>query len=260
MLLASLLLAHPARAQTDDNAIKGQVALGLGAMPDYEGASAYVMMPYLEGELHRGDYFARFQGGALEFNLLDNDSIHLGPLVGYRLGRGDVENGQISRMAHIRYSITTGLFAEYEHRADDPRSGERLTLSAADGTFNTDTGWTLVLRGLVHRPVEFIDPGLIAAIEGDLTWADTSYMQRFFGVSAFDAAASGLMPFRARSGMESAGVAFSLDQFLSRSWSVGMRLHYGRLLSHAADSPVVAAGSPDQFFGALVVGYVVGGP
>ncbi|MGH6828735.1 MAG: MipA/OmpV family protein, partial [Rhizomicrobium sp.] len=237
--------------------VQGQVSLGAGAMPDYEGASAYVLTPYLDGELHDGPYFVRFEGGALALNLLDMGGFHAGPLVGYRLGRGDVSNGEISRMRHIRYSITGGAFAEYEHRADDPRSGERVTLSAADGTLNAQTGWTVVLRALVHRPVEFVDPGLIAAVEGDLTWADSSYMQTFFSVNPVDSAASGLPLFDAGSGMESAGVAFSLDQFLSRKWSVGLRLHYGRLVGDAAKSPVVAQGSPDQFFGALVVGYVI---
>lgn len=261
LCLGLMLCSVPAalaQDKSDSGGIKGQVAAGIGLMPDYEGASAYVMTPYLEGELHDGNYFARFEGGALQFNLLDSDSgFHAGPLVGYRLGRGDVANGAISRMDHIRYGITTGLFAEYEHRAQDPRSGERITFSAADGTFNRASGWQLTLRASLHRPVEFIDPGLIAAVEGDLSWANTTYMQTFFGVNARDALLSGLPVYQAHSGMESAGVAFSLDQFLSRTWSVGIRLHYGRLLENAANSPVVKLGSPDQGFAGLVVGYVI---
>ena len=240
-----------------NNKIQGYVSIGAGLLPDYEGASKYVPVPYLDGEANLGNYFLRFEGGALELNLLDSDNFHAGPIVGYRMGRGAVYDSQIARMHHIRYSITDGAFIEYEHRAKDPRSGERITLSFADGNINYQSGLNATLRALIHRPVEFIDPGLIAAIEADTSWGDKNYMQTYFGVDSLDSIASGLPLFRARSGMESAGVAFSLDQYLSRKWSIGLRLHYARLLNDSQASPVTRiAGSPDQLFGALVIGYV----
>jgi outer membrane scaffolding protein for murein synthesis (MipA/OmpV family) len=238
--------------------IQGTISVGAGLLPDYEGASKYIIVPYVEAQAYEGNYFLRFDGGALQLNLLDDENFHAGPLMGYRMGRGVVHYDAVSRMHHIRYSITDGAFVEYERRADDPRSGERVTLSVAEGNINYQSGLNVELRGVVHRPLTFIDEGLIAAVEGDLAWGDGSYMQTYFGIDGPDALASGFPPFHARSGMESAGVALALDQFLSRKWSVGVRFHYKRLMSDAADSPVTAiAGSPDQMFAGLVVGYVL---
>jgi outer membrane scaffolding protein for murein synthesis (MipA/OmpV family) len=250
----------PAAAQgmgADDGGFHGNLSLGAALLPEYEGASSYMAAPYLEGQLSDGNYFARFEGGEFQFNLIDDSAFHAGPLIGYRLGRGDVASGAVSRLSHIRYSITTGGFLEYEHQAKDPRSGERITFSAADGSINTQTGWDLSLRAMAHRPVKFVDPGLIASLEADVDWSSNPYMQTYFGISAPQAAISGLPAFRAGSGFSSAGIAFSLDQFLSHTWSVGLRFHYARLFGDAAGSPVTAiAGARDQFFAGMVAGYV----
>lgn len=262
VVVAGLAAALPAAAETNangqDGGLQGQVDAGIGLIPDYVGASAYVLTPYLEGQLNQGNYFLRFEGGALMFNLIDDGAIHAGPLIGYRRGRGDVADLAVSRLRHIRFSIETGGFVEYEHLAADPRSGERVTLSVADGVFNYQSGWDAMLRASLHRPLAFIDQGLIASLEGDVTWGSESYMQTYFGIDAPDAAASGLPVFQAGAGLQSLGVAVALDQFLSRNWSVGLRLHYGRLTGDAAKSPVTAiAGSPNQYFGGVVVGYVL---
>jgi outer membrane protein len=256
-LVVLMMGSGAALGQTNDG-VQGYVSVGAGLLPDYEGASKYVPVPYLDGQANLGNYFLRFEGGALELNLLDSDNFHAGPLMGYRMGRGAVYDGQVARMHHIRYSISDGGFIEYEHRADDPRSGERVTLSIAEGDINYQSGLNATLRAVIHRPLDFIDPGLIAAVEADAAWGDSYFMRTYFGVDNADSLASGLPLFRARSGMESAGVAFSLDQYLSRKWSVGIRLHYARLLDDSQASPVTRiAGSPDQLFGALVVGYVL---
>jgi outer membrane scaffolding protein for murein synthesis (MipA/OmpV family) len=258
-ILGMAVVATPAESQTQQaDGVQGYVTLGAGLLPDYEGASKYVVVPYLDGEAGEGNYFLRFDGGALQLNLLDDEDFHAGPLLGYRMGRGDVYDGAVSRMRHIRYSITDGGFVEYEHLAQDPRSGERVTLSVAEGNLNYETGLSATLRLVAHRPLSFIDEGLIASLEFDGAWSDGKFMQTFFGVDGPDAIASGFPQFRAHSAMESAGVSLSLDQFLSSKWSIGVRTHYARLLDDAADSPVTAiAGSPNQLFGGLVVGYVL---
>jgi MipA family protein len=244
-------------AQSNDS-IQGQVSLGAGLLPDYEGASKYIIVPYLDGQANEGNYFLRFEGGDLQLNLLDNEHFHAGPLLGYRMGRGVVYDDAVSRMQHIRYSITDGGFIEYELNAKDPRWGQRITLSITDGNINRSSGLEVTLRALAHWPLDFIDKGLIAAVETDAAWGDGEFMGTYFGVTVPDALSSGLPAFRANSGAENVGVAFSLDQFLSPKWSVGLRLHYSRLLNSAADSPVTAiAGSPNQLFGGLVAGYVL---
>jgi outer membrane protein len=269
LLLAGIAKTAAAQTNSDDGAsasaqianhedIQGYVSLGAGLMPDYEGASKYIVVPYAEAQANYGHYFLRFDGGTLQLNVLDDDNWHFGPLLGYRMGRGDVYSGQVARMRHIRYSMTDGAFLEYEHLAEDPRSGERVTLSLAEGNINYDSGLDLTLRGTVHRPLEFIDAGLIASFSIDTSFGDGKYMETYFGVNASDALASGFPGFRAGTGFRKAGFSLSLDQYLSQEWSVGIRLNYERMLSDSASSPVtLSAGSPDQMFGGVVVGYVL---
>jgi MipA family protein len=254
-LAAAILCAAPAAA---DDPWQGYGSLGVGMVPEYDGASSYEVLPYVEGRLNYDNYYMRFEGGALRFNILDDESFHAGPLVGFRRGRRDEDDPAVSLLRHFDDTVTAGGFVEWEHTADDPRSGESVTLSADDAVDNAFSGWTVVLRANARRPVEFVDPGLIASLELDMTWASRPYMQTYFGIAPAYAAASGLPAFSAGSGVESAGAAFSLDQFLSRHWSVGMRLHYGRVMGDAGDSPITRlTGSPDQLFAGVVVGYVL---
>jgi len=244
-------------AAGSSDGVQGYVALGAGLLPDYEGASKYVVVPYFDGQANLGNYFLRFDG-SFKANIIDDENFHAGPLIGYRMGRGDVYDGAIARMQHIRYSVTDGGFVEYEHLAQDPRSGERLTLSVADGNINYQSGLEVTLAAMVHRPLTFIDEGLIAAMEIDTSFGDGKFMQTSFGVSGADALASGFPVYRAGSGAELTSISLSLDQYLSPKWSVGVRMRYARLLGDAEESPVTRiAGSPDQLFGAVVVGYVL---
>jgi outer membrane scaffolding protein for murein synthesis (MipA/OmpV family) len=261
LLLSFLVLLVPRAGHAEDAdspGIKGTLALGVGLIPDYEGSSTYKATPYAEARVNLGNYYARFEGGSFRVNLIDSDTFHAGPLIGLRQSRGDVGSNAVAAMDHLSFSATAGGFLEYEHVAQDPRSAERATLTFDDGIAGETGGWTVTVRGVIRRPLDFIDRGLIAAVEADGSWASDRYMQTYFGVSLPDALASGLPPFRAGSGTKSVGVALSLDQFLSRKWSIGARFHYARLANDAADSPITAiAGSPNQFFAGLVIGYVL---
>ncbi len=254
-------LCAPALAQDkpeDEGGIQGLVSAGAGLLPEYEGASSYMAVPYFEAQANLGNYFFRFMDGAFQLNLIDSENFHAGPLVGVRLDRDKVTNDAVSRMRDLPISGTVGGYVEYEHLAEDPRSGERVSLSFARGTLNYQSGWTGTLRAMAHRPLEFINPGFIATIEVDTTWGDARFFQTYFGVTQADALASGLPQFRPGSGISNAGGAIAFDQFLSRKWSVGVRFHYAREIGDAADSPLTAiAGSPNQYFCGVVIGYVL---
>ncbi len=70
----------------------GYGSLGLSLLPEYEGSNAYILMPYVEGRLNYENYYARFEGGALRFNLIDSEQFHAGPMIGFRRGRGNVNS------------------------------------------------------------------------------------------------------------------------------------------------------------------------
>lgn len=232
----------------------GYGSLGLSFLPEYEGSSSYVLLPYAEGRLNYGNYYARFEGGALRFNLIDSEQFHAGPLIGFRRGRGNV-NSPVRAFKHLDDTETAGGFIEWEHVAEDPRSGETITVSADNAVYGEKGGWTIVTRGTIRRPIEAVNPGFIVSLTGDLSWISRPYARKYFGVSASDSLASGLPMFNAGDGFNRAGVALSVDQFLSRHFSVGVRGYYARLLGSASDSPVTS--DSNQFFAGIVAGYVL---
>ena len=255
---AAAQTADPPAAKEEDG-IKGYISAGPALLPDYVGSKYYQVYPLITARANYGNYYIRFEDAALRLNIIDSATIHLGPLVGFQLDRGgSVDSAAVSRMRHLNFGITDGGFIEYEHVAMDPRSSERITLMVADGNINQTSGWTVTVRGGITRPLAFINDGLIASVEADTMWGDAPFMQTYFGVTASDAALSGLPVYRAQSGIQGVGAALSLDQFLSPKWGVGIRFHYMRLLNAAAHSPVTAiAGSRDQFFTAFVINYVL---
>ena len=255
---ALFFAAAPGCADDADSNWEGYGSLGVGLLPDYDGSKYYEVLPYIEARLNYGNYYARFDGGALRFNIVDDEAFHAGPLLGYRRGRGTVDSAIISKLSKFNDMLSAGGFVEWEHVADDPRSGESVMIAADDAVMGTRSGWQVVLRADMRRPVEAINPGFIVTVEGDATWSTDEYMQSYFGISPADSAASGLPVYSAGDGFSQLGAALCVDQFLSRHWSVGLRMHYGRMMSDAARSPITSvAGSPNQYFLGAVVGYVL---
>ncbi len=232
----------------------GYASLGASLIPEYEGASAYVLMPYVEGRLNYKNYYARFEGGALRFNVIDDEAFHAGPLIGFRRGRGNVYNA-VRAFKHLDDTETAGGFVEWEHVADDPRSGETVYLAADNAVYGEKGGWQLTLRGTARRPIEVINPGFIVSLTGDVSWVSRPFARKYYGVTPADSAASGLAPYTPGDGFNRVGAALSVDQFLSRHFSIGARAYYGRMLGDAASSPVTV--SSNQFFAGLVAGYVL---
>jgi outer membrane scaffolding protein for murein synthesis (MipA/OmpV family) len=273
VLVAASISAVPAAAQADQSQPPqnspvasdtpteggskwaGYGSLGAAFLPEYEGSNAYVLLPYVEGRLNYDNYYMRFEGGQLRFNILDDERFHIGPLIGFRRGRGNV-NSPVHLFHHLDDTETVGGFAEWEYVGKDPRYGATFTVSADDAVYGEkSSGWTVVGRVTARRPLDFINPGFIVSLTMDTTWASRPYMRTYFGVSPADSAASGLPVFSPGSSFANWGVALSVDQFLSPHFSVGLRGHYGRELGDAANSPVTR--DANQWFAGVVVGYVL---
>lgn len=81
------------------------------------------------------------------------------------------------------------------------------------------------------------------------TFASQDYMDAFFGVSGREAARTGfrLDGFDADGGFKSVGVAASARYEFRPDWFLNADASYSRLVGDAGDSPIVDAGSEDQF-------------
>ena len=77
------------------------------------------------------------------------------------------------------------------------------------------------------------------AVRADVTMADDAYMNQHFGISAGEAAASGLDAFTASAGLKSMGVGAGLVLPLSRNFELQGKVGVTQLLQDAAASPWV---------------------
>jgi outer membrane scaffolding protein for murein synthesis (MipA/OmpV family) len=89
---------------------------------------------------------------------------------------------------------------------------------------------------------------------GHATYANDDYMETYFGVSAGDAARSGLNRYNADGGMKDYGIDLGLNWNFASSWDLRGIARINQLVGDADDgSPVVDEGSETQFFGGVLV-------
>ncbi|MEX2629246.1 MAG: MipA/OmpV family protein [Tistlia sp.] len=255
-LLASGLLAlaaAPAAAQEaerDPDAVTGSLTLGVGAGPDYEGSNDYQVLPAPGFRVNWRGYGAFSQGPALYLDLLPQAELLGGPLVGYRFGRDDVDDGRVDALPDVDGAIELGAFLGFSlPLGEDPRERFSAILSYSRDISGAHDGF--LISGSLSSGFVLARP-LGLTLGTSLTYASENYQDTYFGVSSAGAAASGLRAYDPSGGLKDASLRASLSYSLSPSWSLGPTVIYKRLLEDAADSPLVEeAGSADQFIGSL---------
>jgi outer membrane protein len=238
-----------------------QVAAGVGYRPDYEGSDHYDPHPFGSVALRWNDgrslelRSSQSSGAAVRLSsqLIPHSWLKLGPVVQYRLKRADVQSGRVDAMDNIDGAVEVG---GYLGVGEGPWSvGGTYTYDATG-----DYGGHLVelAAGWRDRLSDYVDMGLTVAS----TWAGEDYMETYFGVSADDAADSGLDAYvpddSFEDGFKDVGARLNVG-FGDPSWG-GWKIiattAYFRLIGEAADSPVVDdAGDENQFFGGIGIAY-----
>ena len=107
----------------------------------------------------------------------------------------------------------------------------------------------------VDAPVEvIITTGAGASAKVDIV--DKKYARTYFGVTAAQAAASGLSVYDLKGGVRDVALSAKVTYALSERWNLQMLGGYKRLTGDFADSPLVKdGGSANQFSAAIAVGY-----
>jgi len=243
MLLAALCFMAPV-VQAADISVGG----GIGIAPDYEGSEDYeaVPVPFADVKFGNGMY-VKLLGLNLRANLIPSDMWRLGPVYNYRAKRDDVENDAVDNMKEVSDANELGIFGGFEY------NNWFVSLEFLADTANAHEGWTSKLRGGYNW---VINNSWALSIGASTTYADDDYMQTYFGVTAADAARSGLSQYNADSGIKDIGIDLGLNWTITQNWSAKGLASFTQLVGDADDgSPVVDQGSEGQFFGAALVVY-----
>ncbi len=241
--LLTLMLLIPA-AQAADYSLGG----GIGVRPDYEGSSDYEMVPLVAGTARFSNgMYIQLLGFNLRANLIPSNTWRLGPVYNNRSERSDVNNDAVDDMENISDANELGLFGGFEW------NNWFVFLDILEDVGNAHDGWYATLKGGYNW---VISNEWMLSMGGHATYANDDYMQTYFGVSAADAARSGLDRYNADKSMKDYGIDLGLNWNFASSWSLRGIMSISQLVGDADDgSPVVNEGSETQFFSGVMVMY-----
>ena len=262
----SAALASPVMAyedvSVDAEGGRGFVGLGLISKPDYEGSddNKYQAAPFGKYLWASGRYLnlggsgGSESAGRLSLNLITSDSSEnwtFGPLLQYRLKRDDdVENNQVEKMKEVDAATELGVFVGFK---TGPWSTE---LSFAGDVSDEHDGYLVYLKG----GYELMKTSkVLLALGARTSWADSNYMDTYFGVDRNNVGTSGLPFYNADSGFKDIGLNLTGIYYFNKTWAVAANTSYTRMLNDAEDSLLVegnqGVGDKNQIAGILAVLY-----
>lgn len=225
LALSPYAFAAAASAQTARSADHIVAGAGAVVIPTFEGSDEMRVLPFPVLDVQQGPFFLNARDGA-GILVLSDDVFSVGASValvgGYR--RRDVPDG----IDRIRFSPGARLFSKVRLGGLLVSIGGTRALGGTDGIVADATvAYTAPLSSRV-----LITPSVTA------TWANRRYMDRYFGVSARKALASGLPRFEAKSGFKNVGAALTGTFILTDRISLTGTAGAIRVLNDAAASPI----------------------
>ena len=233
----------------------GNIGLGVGMAPDYEGSDDSEAAPVLFGRYNwdSGRYVAlggtQEAGKALRLraNLISDEMWELGPVLQYRMERDDVDDNQVDRMKDIDAATELGAFVGFK---SGPWSA---SLTYATDVSDEHDGSVADLAGSYQLP---INDQFSLIFGASVSYADSDYMDTYFGVNANNRGTSTLSSYSADGGLKDVGLSLTAKYHLNKSWGLQGGLTYYRMLNDAEDSPLVDdVGDRNQLNASMAVIY-----
>lgn len=219
------------------------LGLGAGVAPDYPGAERYKAQPSGIVDLRYRDIAFLSDGEGLGVNLLHGKGYRAGVAISYDLGRYHRDDPRVSALRDVDAAPEAKLFAQYFLLPVVLAADVRKGLGGHDGYIG-DLGAYVPLP-IGKSAFLFVGPGI--------TFADSRYMDAYFGVDAAHAQASGLRQFTADGGVRNVSFGATAVYLFGEHWLLNADAGLQRLLGDAARSPVTE--DKIQFTADLIVGY-----
>jgi outer membrane protein len=247
--LPSVIVAQEA---APSDAPHGQVALGAGVAPEFDGSSDVRAIPFVLADVRWGGVAFEFRGLRARADLASDPRFAIGPVIGARLDRGDTK-GPVGLLPEIDTAIEAGAFIGYRFGGDQLGQGSlQLDLTAVHDVSRTHNG-LLATASASYAAVR--TPNAFVTFDVQSTWVNADYSRTYFGISAADAVRSGLTAYRPGSGIRDVGAGVSAGYYFDRYFGVIARAGGTYLVGDIADSPVTDQGSRWQPLGGITLSY-----
>lgn len=204
--------------------------------------------------LQRGGRSLEVRGLNARADLLTSDRFAAGPAFGVRMSRDNDVKGRVALLNKVDTAIEVGAFAGFRFGGDARGHGQwSIDLTALADAAGAHDGFVASLSvdyAAVRTRRFWVN------LDAEASYGDRSYQRTYFGVTAPEAAMSGLAVYRPKGSLLDAGVGMTAGFQLNERWGLLGRASYSRLLGDAADSPIVRQeGSRNQGLVGVAVSY-----
>ncbi len=243
------------------------IGIGVGITTDYAGADNYDFLPVPQalGSYKGIGFISRGPGLAFDFIPDKKDAkvdLIFGPQFRFRFDRNNsdnIEDAQVAALEELDTAVELGVSAGFQVN--------KLLSDFDNVTVWVDALWDVAGAhggAFISPAVTYSTPlstGIVARLSTGITYVSDDFVDTYSSINAANSLASGLPTFQGEGGIRDVNgsllMAFDLDgDVRNGGWSIFALGNYSRLLGDTADSPIVTeTGSPNQFFGALGIGY-----
>ena len=159
-----------------------------------------------------------------------------------------MDNNQVDRMEDVDAATELGAFVGF-------RSGPwAASLTFAKDATDEHDGEVTELAGSYKLPM---NDNLALTFGASVSYADSDYMDTYFGVNAKNVGTSGFSNYSADSGIKDYGLSVTAEYALNQDWGLQGGIKYYRLTNDAEDSPLVDdVGDHNQLSASMAVTYV----
>lgn len=208
--------------------------LGIGAMskPKYPGADKYIVVPYPIAVVSRF-----YLPGLGQKEASTRNGFFIAPSFGFNGERKASDDKSLKGTKKVPFAFELGAKAGVRVGALTAYASARQGLEGHSGQVG-DLGLTVTMP---------ITPNLDLTAGPRAVWGSQDYMSTYFGVTGAEAAAGPLTKYRPDGGFQSVGVTALATYALSERTHLHARGSWDRLIGEAGDSPIVKAGSKDQW-------------
>ncbi|TGX52162.1 MipA/OmpV family protein [Sphingomonas gei] len=252
--LPALLFATGAAAQDNDapkEPRRFRVGVGPQVTPDHPGSDKVSVSPLFNLSTARGDTPFDFSAAdqSASIDLVDTGGFAFGPAFNLEGSRRRDETDL--PVDEVGVSAEVGGFAQFWLGSSIRARGElRKGVSGHKGLVGN------IMLDYVARDGD----KWLFSVGPRVSLSDNKYQDAYFGVNPAAALRTGLAPYNPGGGVHAVGAGATTIFQIDRSWGIYGYAKYDRLVSDAADSPIVRTiGSRNQFSGGAALTFTFGG-
>lgn len=217
------------------------IGLAVVNTPDYIGSDDYKVKgaPLFRYQFAGSNRYFSLVGAQAKLNLIDSKEWRAGPTLNYNPGRksGEIDDDQVKQMKSIGSTTELGVFGEYwMFDSANPRNRGNIGLTVLNDSGDGSSGMLYRLSGLALLQVH---PEVDLLLGASIQYANSDYMQTYFGVNADNVGTSGLSFHDASAGLENVALTAGGLWYIDKSWMALGVVRYTQLQGDAGDSPIV---------------------